>query len=206
MTFVGESCTEVNPHMTFKSCKCKVLKYVKSPKTNTFATLWEIQPTSADTAYRYVNLMYYKQHSRLHVAATCWPSSGRFYVLLTVYNLVNKTNLVHNLFLVYLSTSTCFGQLWAHLQEKQLSFCDTWYLLFWVDDCLVSRVEWNRFPSILLTTQSSTQSNKYQMLQKDSCFSWWWVHSRPKHVEIDKYTKNKLCTKSVLFTRFWEFL
>jgi len=25
-------------------------------------------------------------------------------------------------------------------------------------------------------------------------------HRRPKHVEIDKYTKNKLCTKLVLFT------
>ena len=22
-------------------------------------------------------------------------------------------------------------------------------------------------------------------------FSWWWAHSRPKHVETDKYTKNK---------------
>jgi len=34
MTFVGESCTEVNPHMTFKSCKYKVLKYVNDLKTN----------------------------------------------------------------------------------------------------------------------------------------------------------------------------
>jgi len=30
----------------------------------------------------------------------------------SLYNLVNKTNLVHNLFLVYLSISTCLGQLW----------------------------------------------------------------------------------------------
>jgi len=34
---------------------------------------------------------------------------------------------------------------------------------------------------------------------------WYAVHSRPKHVEIDKYTKNKytkneLCTKFALFT------
>jgi hypothetical protein len=27
-----------------------------------------------------------------------------------------------------------------------------------------------------------------------SCFSWWWAHSRPKHVKIYKYIKNKLCT------------
>jgi hypothetical protein len=44
---------------------------------------------------------------------------------------------------------------------------------------------------------------------KHSCFSWWWAHSRPKHVDIDKYTKNiyiytnnKLCTKLVLLTRW----
>ena len=54
--------------------------------------------------------------------------------------LVNKTNLVHNLFLVFLSISTCFGRLCAHHQEKQLCLCDTWYLLFCVDDCMVCRV------------------------------------------------------------------
>jgi len=79
-----------------------------------------------------------------------------------MYNLVNKTNLVHNFFLVYLSNSTRFGRLWAHHQEKQLCFWDTWYLLFCMDDCLVCRVR----------------------------------------VEIHKYTKNKLCTKLVLFTMF----
>jgi len=47
--------------------------------------------------------------------------------------LVNKANSVHNLFLVYLSISTCFGRICAHHQEKQLCLCDTWYLLF----CLV---------------------------------------------------------------------
>jgi len=55
---------------------------------------------------------------------------------------------------------------------------------------------------LLSTRQSSTQNNKYQVSQKHSCISWWWAHSRPKHVEIDKYTKNKLCTKLILFTRF----
>ena len=59
-----------------------------------------------------------------------------------IYNLVNKANLVHNLFLVYLSICTCFGRLWAH-------------------------------------------------------------HSSPKYVEIDKYTRNKLCTKLALFTRLY---
>jgi len=55
----------------------------------------------------------------------------------TLYNLANKANSVHNLFLVYLSISTCFGQLCAHNQEKKLCLCDTWYLLFCVDDCRV---------------------------------------------------------------------
>jgi len=55
--------------------------------------------------------------------------------------------------------------------------------------------------STLHTRQSSTQNNKKQVSQKHS-FSWWWTRSRPKHVEIDKYTKNKFCTELVLFTRF----
>jgi hypothetical protein len=62
-----------------------------------------------------------------------------------ILSLVNKTNLVHNFFLVYLhlSISTGFSRLCAQHQEKQLCLCDTWYLLFCVDDCLVCRVEWN---------------------------------------------------------------
>jgi hypothetical protein len=63
------------------------------------------------------------------------------YVLLTCIpvNLPNKANLAQNLFLVYLSISTCYGRLCAHHQEKQLCLCDTWYLLFCVDGCLVCR-------------------------------------------------------------------
>jgi hypothetical protein len=61
----------------------------------------------------------------------------------SAYSLVNNTNLVHNLLLVHLSISTCFGRLCAHHQEKQLCLCDTWYFLFCVDDCLVCRVEFS---------------------------------------------------------------
>jgi len=48
---------------------------------------------------------------------------------------------VRNLFLVYiflvhLSISAFFRRLCAHHQEKQLCLCDTWYLLFCVDDCI----------------------------------------------------------------------
>jgi len=49
----------------------------------------------------------------------------------------------------------------------------------------------------------TTQNNKYQGSQKHRCFSWWWAHSHPKHVEIDKYPKKKLCTKLVLFTTLY---
>jgi hypothetical protein len=57
--------------------------------------------------------------------------------------------------------------------------------------------------STLHTRQSSTQDNKYQMWHKHSYFSWWWAQSRAKHVEIDKYTKNKLCTNLALFIRLY---
>jgi hypothetical protein len=67
-----------------------------------------------------------------------------------IYNLVNKANLVHNLFLVYLflaylSISTCFGRLCAHHQEKQMYLCDTWYLLFWCDQTVIAKYTKNKF-------------------------------------------------------------
>jgi hypothetical protein len=61
----------------------------------------------------------------------------------SLHNFVNKTILVHNLFLVYLSISTCFGRIWAHYQENQLCLCDTCYLLFFVDDYLLCSVRIN---------------------------------------------------------------
>jgi len=62
--------------------------------------------------------------------------------------------------------------------------------LVFVDDCLVCRVRMH--PAY----QSSTQSDKYQVSNRYSYFSWWWVHSRPKHVEKrNKHTK-KNCAPS----------
>ena len=40
-------------------------------------------------------------------------------------HLVNKVNLVQNLFFVYFSISTRFGRLCAHHLEKQMCLCDT---------------------------------------------------------------------------------
>jgi len=46
------------------------------------------------------------------------------------------------------------------------------------------------------TRQSSTQIDKYQVSHRYSCCSWWWAHSRPKHVEKrNKHTK-KNCAPS----------
>ena len=78
-----------------------------------------------------------------------------FFYRVSLYNVVNKANLVHNLslaylFLVPLSISACFGRLFAHHQEKQLRLFDAWCLLACVDDCLVCRVEWS-FHSTLHT-------------------------------------------------------
>jgi hypothetical protein len=76
---------------------------------------------------------------------------------------------------LYLSFWTSFGRLWAHNQEKQLCLCDTCYLLFCVKECLVCRVD-----STLHTRQS-------------------WTHSRPKHVETDKYKYTKIHCAPVCF-------
>jgi len=47
--------------------------------------------------------------------------------------------------------------------------------------------------STLHTRQSSTQSDKYQVSHRYSYFSWWWAHSRPKHVQ----KRNKPTKKTV---------
>ena len=53
----------------------------------------------------------------------------------SMYNRVNKANLVHNFFLVCLFLfSTSFGRLCAHHQVKQLYLCDTCYSV-WTTVC-----------------------------------------------------------------------
>jgi hypothetical protein len=36
------------------------------------------------------------------------------------------------------SNSTCFGRIYAHHQEAQPYVYNSWYLLFFLDDCVVS--------------------------------------------------------------------
>jgi len=93
-------------------------------------------------------MLRYKSNGR------CTPdhTARSFHVLCFVdraplYNLVNKPTwcIIFSSVYFYLSISTCFGLLWAHHQEIQLSLCDTWYLLC-MDDYLVCRVEQNFIP------------------------------------------------------------
>ena len=47
--------------------------------------------------------------------------------------------------------------------------------------------------------QSSTQSDKYQVSHRYIYFSWWWAHSRPKHVEKRNKHTMKNCPPSWLY-------
>jgi len=109
-------------------------------------------------------------------------------------SLVNKTNLMHkfilsifiNLYMFRATMGPSSGETTVFMRHLVLVILCGW----------LSRMQGRM-------KQSSTQNNKYQVSHKHSCFSWWWAHSCPKHVEIYKYTKKKLCTKLVLFTRLY---
>jgi hypothetical protein len=105
-------------------------------------------PPSSAIGHERVELYLYAPYGLYGLYRASVPVQGCTLPLPSLYNLVNKANLVHSLFLVYLfsvylSISTCFGRLCTLYQEKQLYLFDTWYLLFCMDDCLVCRVEWN---------------------------------------------------------------
>jgi hypothetical protein len=75
-------------------------------------------------------------------------------VEICLFSAVNKTNLVHSLsYYVYFSSLHVAGH------------C----VLIIIPPCTPDR--------------SSTQSDKYQVSHRHSCFSWWWAHTRPQHGE-----------------------
>jgi len=55
--------------------------------------------------------------------------------------LVNETNLVHDLFLVYFINFICNLYIFRTSPgpSSQLYLCDTWYLVLCIADCLVCR-------------------------------------------------------------------
>jgi len=96
------------------------------------------------------NLLVKNMHNIFNWFYNYYSVNFRFFLTVHLcYNLINKTDLIHSLLLVYLylSISTCFGRLWVHHQEKQLCSCVTWYMLFCVDDCLVCRSICSFIPS-----------------------------------------------------------
>jgi hypothetical protein len=90
--------------------------------------------------------------------------------------LVNETNLVHNLFLVYF-----------------ISFIYNLYM-FWTFpgpssggtivfmQHLVLVILYSCILYILQTRQSAIQNNKYHVSHKYSCYSWWGTWKGPRHV------------------------
>jgi len=67
---------------------------------------------------------------------------------------------MHNF--VYFVNLSMFGRIYAHHQEVQPYVYNNWYLLFSLDDCLLSNQD-NR--------QSSKENNKYQLLYTYGCTS-----------------------------------
>jgi hypothetical protein len=94
----------------------------------------------------------------------------------SVYDLVNKANLVQSVFLVYLSIYMFRATVCPSSGETTVLYAG----------CI---------------PDSHPHNNNYQVSHKHSCYSWWWAHSRLKHVEIGKFTKNKMCIKLDLFIR-----
>jgi len=77
-------------------------------------------------ASKWIKLHRTLHHLRVHIMLMYTKQTAYFIDRASLYNLVNKANLVHSSFLVFLSIRTCFGRLCAHHQEKQLYLCDTW--------------------------------------------------------------------------------
>jgi len=89
--------------------------------------------------------------------------------------------LVHNLFLVYYS--------WYIYQSLHVS--DDYVPIISRKKCVFATIS---------TCYSVWMTAWYAGWNEHSFSSWLWTQSRPKHVKIDKQTKNKLYTKLVLFT------
>jgi hypothetical protein len=57
----------------------------------------------------------------------------------SLYNLVNRTNVVHNQYVYCFSLHVSGNYVPAHHQENLPYLCDTWYTSLYMDDCLVCR-------------------------------------------------------------------
>ena len=132
----------------------------------------------------------------------------------SLYNLVNKANLVHNFsYYVYFFSVHVSGDYvpiisWNNCVFATLGTCYSVWMTVWYAGAYAPAYQTELFCVILCGWLSAMQehmllhtrqNSKYQVLQKYSSFSWWWAHSRLEHVEkINKHTK-KYCTPSWLY-------
>jgi len=93
----------------------------------------------------------------------------------SLHNLVNETNLVHDLFLVYF-VNFIYNLYMFRTSPAPSSGGTTVFMRHLV---LVILYAGAYTPAY----KSAIQNNKYQMLHKYSCSSWWWTWRGPKHVE-----------------------
>ena len=110
------------------------------------------------------------------------------------------------------SNSTCFGLIWAHHQEVQQYVYSSWYLEFFLDDCLLSLI--CCLSSVVCCLSSFVLVVPNQPAQKTTdshlkriVSTYCSTHTDvppddgPRYARnmqrLTKYTKNKLCIKLV---------
>jgi hypothetical protein len=112
------------------------------------------------------------------------------------YNLVNRTNLVHNFLNMFIAFLCMFRPtMCSSSPEDTAPMRHPVFVTIWMT---VWYAGWNEF-------RSAYQSDEYQVSHRYVIFSWWWAHSCPKHSEkSNKHIKENLCANLVLFTRLQE--
>jgi hypothetical protein len=143
--------------------------------------------------------------------ATMCPSSGetpvfmRHLVLVILHGWLSGMQGGMKLFLsMFISFLYMFwATMWPSSGEA-MYLCDTWYLLFCMDDCLVCRVEWNSFLEclFLFSTCFGRLCAHHQEKQLYLCNTWYLLFCMD---DCLVYTVEwKLCTKLALFTRLYK--
>jgi hypothetical protein len=105
----------------------------------------------------------------------------------SLYNLVNKANLVHKFLSMFISFIYMFR---ATMCPSSGEITVSMRHLVFVTLCGWLSGMKSGIHCTLHTRESSTQSDKYRVSHRYSYFSWWWAHFRTKHVEkINKHSK-----------------
>ena len=109
-------------------------------------------------------VLYYSMYCLCVCVCTVLLPPGDTQLQLTNISIsINKANLVHNFFSVFV----CFLYMFRATMcpsSGEITVCDTWYLLFCMDDSEMQGCT-------LHSRQSSTQSDKYQVSHRYSYFS-----------------------------------